>query len=95
LRTSAPQREPNSLDQIAALPIGGRIKLDPWNDNVELLKGKQAPLISVREKMFFEITPFMPHLTRYKSPSEAAKPETSSSTSTEATLRLQDQKGQK
>ena len=95
LRASAPQREPKSLDQIAALPIGGRIKLDPWSDNVELLKGKQAPLVSVREKLPFEITPFMPHLTRYKNPSEAAKPETTSSTSTEATLRLQHQNGEK
>ena len=53
LRTSAPQRQPGSLDQIAALPIGGRIKLDPWGDNVELLKGTQSPLVSAREKMPF------------------------------------------
>jgi hypothetical protein len=95
LRASATQRKPEALDQIAALPIGGRIKLDPWDDNVELLKGKNAPLVSAREKMPFEVTPFMPHLTRYKSPAEAAKPETSSTTSSEAALRATAQGEQK
>ncbi len=95
LRASAAQRKPDELDQIAALPIGGRIKLDPWSDSVELLNGKNAPLVSAREKMAFEVTPFMPHLTWYKSPSEAAKPETPSSTSSEAALRPTARGGQK
>jgi hypothetical protein len=67
----------------------------PVRKAVSARKGKQARLISIREKMFFEITPFMPHLTRYKSPSEAAKPETPSSTSTEVTLGLQHQEEEK
>src|SRR3954462_15565579 len=33
--TSAPALDPNKLDQIAALPLGGRVKLNPWNDQVE------------------------------------------------------------
>ncbi len=68
LISSAPNLEPNKLDQIAALPIGARLKLDPWNDHVELLKAKPLPLLSAREKMPFEITPFMPYLTRYQKP---------------------------
>jgi hypothetical protein len=53
------------LDQIAALPIGARVKLDPWTDHVEMLKARSVPLESEREKMPFEITPFAPYLTRY------------------------------
>jgi hypothetical protein len=68
LISSAPSLEPTKLDQIAALPIGGRVKLDPWNDHVELNKAKPLPLLSAREKMPFEITPFMPFLTRYQKP---------------------------
>jgi hypothetical protein len=63
---SAPKLEPEKLDQIAALPIGGRLKIDPWSDQAEMLKSKPVSLTSLREKMPFEITPFMPFLTRYE-----------------------------
>ncbi|MGH9691993.1 MAG: hypothetical protein ACRD4C_13105 [Candidatus Acidiferrales bacterium] len=69
LMASAPELQPAKLDQIAALPIGARIKLDPWSDRVELLKSKPVPLLSAREKMPFQVTPFMPYLTRYENPS--------------------------
>jgi len=69
LITSAPQLQPDKIDQISALPIGARVKLDPWSDRVELLKAKPVPLLSAREKMPFEVTPFMPYLTRYEKPS--------------------------
>jgi hypothetical protein len=78
LATSGPPLQPDKVDQIAALPIGGRMKLDPWTDKVELLKAKPVALLSPREKMPFEVTPFMPYLTRYQKPganvsAEAAK----------------------
>ena len=75
LMTSAPQLEPDKLDQIAALPLGGRVKLDPWTDKVELLKAKPVPLLSAREKMPFEVTPFMPFLTRYQKPGSNVTPD--------------------
>ncbi|MGA2483167.1 MAG: M48 family metalloprotease [Candidatus Acidiferrales bacterium] len=53
--------------KIAALPIGGRIKLDPWNDKLEILKNKPVGIVAEREKLPFEVTPFMPYLTRYGS----------------------------
>jgi hypothetical protein len=68
LAGSAPALQPDKLDQIAALPIGARIKLDPWSDRVEILKAKPVALLSSREKMPFEVTPFMPFLTRYQKP---------------------------
>ena len=73
LISSAPTLQPGKVDQIAALPIGARVRLDPWSDRVELLKAKPVPLLSAREKMPFEVTPFMPYLTRYqKTPSGIA-----------------------
>jgi len=68
LISSAPELKTEKLDQIAALPIGARIKLDPWSDHVELVKAKPVALLSAREKMPFEVTPFMPFLTRYQKP---------------------------
>ena len=64
LLAGAPALDEKKLDQIAALPLGGRIKVDPWSDQVELSKAKPVSLIHAREKMEFEITPFFPYLTR-------------------------------
>ncbi|HMI53134.1 MAG TPA: M48 family metalloprotease [Candidatus Saccharimonadales bacterium] len=64
---------------IAALPIGGRVKLDPWNDKLELIKSKPIGNVAEREKMPFEITPFMPYLTRFGSDA-SAKPIAASAT---------------
>jgi hypothetical protein len=55
----------NKLDQIAALPLGGRIKLDPWSDRVEMVKAAPVAITSARDKMPFEVTPFFPRLARY------------------------------
>jgi len=68
LLAAAPQLEPQRTDQIAALPLGGRIKLDPWTDQVEMAKAKPVALTSAKEKMPFEITPFFPYLTRLSLP---------------------------
>ncbi len=65
LVNSGPRLEPDKTDQIAALPMGSRIKLDPWNDKIEMTKAAPVKLLSAREKMPFEVTPFMPYLTRY------------------------------
>ena len=67
LLASAPALDEKRLDQIAALPLGGRLKVDPWTDQVELSKAKPVALTSAREKMEFEITPFFPYLTRLSS----------------------------
>ena len=64
LMGSAPQVDWNKLDQIAALPLGGRVKLNPWDDKVELVKSQPVAITSARDKMPFEVTPFFPRLTR-------------------------------
>jgi hypothetical protein len=67
LMQTAPELDMNKLDQVAALPLGGRIKMNPWDDRVELVKSPPVAITSPREKMPFEVTPFMPRLNRYNS----------------------------
>jgi Peptidase family M48 len=64
LMNAAPALDPNKLDQMAALPLGGRVKLNPWNDHVELMKTTPMGVTSARQKMPLEVTPFSPWLTR-------------------------------
>ncbi|MGB2642178.1 MAG: hypothetical protein WA853_03130 [Candidatus Acidiferrum sp.] len=64
LLAGGPPLKPNDLDQVSALPLGSRIRLDAWTDSVDLMKAKQVAMLSAREKMPFEITPFEPYLTR-------------------------------
>jgi hypothetical protein len=49
---------------IAALPLGGRIKVDPWNDELRMLKSKPVGTMAESEKVPFEVTPFVVYLTR-------------------------------
>jgi hypothetical protein len=67
LATTGPALDPNKLDQIAALPMGGRVKLNAWNDRVELTKSAPVAITSARDKMPFEVTPFFPRLSRLTS----------------------------
>jgi hypothetical protein len=69
LKTATAADGQKNPQQIAALPLGGRVKLDPWNNRLELLKAKPIGNITEREKMPFEVTPFMPYLTRFGSDS--------------------------
>jgi hypothetical protein len=64
LMTASPQFDPKKVDQVAALPLGGRVKIDPWNDQLELIKSKPIAITTAAEKMPFEVTPFFPFLTR-------------------------------
>ncbi len=62
--SSAPELRESELAQIAALPLGSRIKLDPWRNQITLIKTRPLELLSPREKLPFEITPFILYLTR-------------------------------
>lgn len=65
----APDLEVRRVDQIAALPLGGRVRVNAWDATVTLAKSKPVVLLGAQEKRPFEITPLFPHLTR-----EAPKP---------------------
>jgi Peptidase family M48 len=59
---------------LAALPLGGRIKMDPWNDELTMLKAKPVSIVAEREKMPFEVTPFVIYLSREQSRSQQQVP---------------------
>jgi hypothetical protein len=71
LLQAAPALNPGDKEQIAALPMGSRLKLDPWSAGVSLMKSKSMTLLSARDKMPFAVTPLVPYLTRYVETSEA------------------------
>jgi hypothetical protein len=49
----------------AALPLGGRIKVEPWNDQLTLLRPQaEGGTVAEYEKMPFEVAPFLVYLTR-------------------------------
>jgi peptidase M48-like protein len=67
LETKGPALDNNKLDQVAALPLGGRVKINPWDDKAEMVKTAPVAITSARDKMPFEVTPFYPRLARFGS----------------------------
>ncbi len=65
LSTKGPALDNNKLDQVAALPLGGRVKINPWDDKAEMVKTSPVAITSARDKMPFEVTPFFPRLARW------------------------------
>jgi hypothetical protein len=49
---------------VVALPLGGRVKVEPWSNQLQLLKSKPVGAVAEYEKMPFEVTPFVLYLTR-------------------------------
>lgn len=79
LKRSAPQLAMRDTEQVAALPLGGRIKLDPWSDRVDLVDLKPIPLLNAGEKMPFEVTPFYPYVKRIPIPHKPLSAKTDNS----------------
>src|SRR5882762_2149187 len=74
LATKGPALDNNKLDQVAALPLGGRVKINPWDDKAEMVKTAPVAITSARDKMPFEVTPFFPRLARYGSSNTPGTP---------------------
>src|SRR6201993_299852 len=64
--------EPNQPHQIAALPLGCGIKVDPWSGRIEMLKSNPPLLESASENRPFEVSPFFPYLKRLEEPKPQA-----------------------
>jgi hypothetical protein len=64
LSNSSKQPQMHQPDQIAALPLGSRIRVDPWSDRIQMLNNKPALPASAAEEMLFAVSPFFPHLKR-------------------------------
>jgi hypothetical protein len=56
-----------------AWPLGGRIKVEPFNGQLHFLKSKSVGLVSEYEKMPFEVTPVFLYLTRQNNETAAQK----------------------
>lgn len=85
LATQGPALDNTKLDQIAALPLGGRVKVNPWDNRAEMVKTAPVAITSARDKMPFEVTPFFPRLSRYgATASPAAAPTTAANASAPA-----------
>jgi hypothetical protein len=82
LSTQGPALDVNKLDQIAALPLGGRIKINPWDDKAEMVKTAPVAITSARDKMPFEVTPFYPRLARFGATVTGAAPTSAAAAST-------------
>jgi hypothetical protein len=72
--SSQPSDTKSAANVIAALPLGGRIMVDPWNDHLRMLKSKPVGMVAAAEKMPFQITPFVIYLTRQGDSSSAEGP---------------------
>ena len=82
LATKGPALDNTKLDQVAALPLGGRVRINPWDDKAEMVKTSPVAITSARDKMPFEVTPFYPRLARWGASSTPnATPATSASNS--------------
>lgn len=60
----SPELKTADVHQIAALPLGSRIKLDPWDDHVDLRKSKLEAILWASDKLPFAVTPMIPNLMR-------------------------------
>ncbi|HMF75534.1 MAG TPA: M48 family metalloprotease [Bryobacteraceae bacterium] len=73
LMESAPELKIGDKEQISALPLGARVKMDPWSNQLHLIKTPSVSLVSAKEKLPFQITPFILHLTREDKDASGAK----------------------
>jgi hypothetical protein len=73
LMKQAPPLLPDNLEQIAALQLGARLVVDAWSGKVTLDRSPAVPLMSVREKVPFAVTPLMP-VIRYAAPPSVETP---------------------
>jgi hypothetical protein len=73
LAKQAPPAEAGKTEQLAALPLGSRVKLDVWSNQIALLKAAAPTLLSARDTMPFEVTPAAIHLTKLAVKGEGAE----------------------
>lgn len=84
LMAKAPKLEVTNVKQIAALPLGSRLRVDPWNDTVEQMNAQPVAVLSPSDKMPFELTPvfFRLHSYGYVAPKPVSAGTASPSTGT-------------
>lgn len=64
LADTAPPLELDNPQQIVALPLGSRVKIDPWAGELKFVKASPPHIYSAKDKLALEVTPFSPYLVR-------------------------------
>jgi hypothetical protein len=65
--SSEPPGAKSPTEAVAALPLGGRVKIDPWSGQLQLAKNRPQPSPKDAANLAFRITPFDFYLTRQQS----------------------------
>lgn len=65
LLSGAPRLEMTKLDQVPALPLGSRLRVEAWTDAVDQVNAKPVALLSPADKIPFEVTPIFFRLHPY------------------------------
>jgi hypothetical protein len=74
LVAKGPKLNNGDLKQQAAMPLSQFLRRDPWTDQVIKLNTAYEPLLSVRDKLPFEITPVYLRLTPWQPPTAPPAP---------------------
>ncbi len=72
---AAPALELDNPEQIVALPLGSRVKVDPWAGQLKFVKARPPRIYSAKDKLALEVTPFSPYLVRLKAVAANAVPQ--------------------
>jgi hypothetical protein len=75
----APPLELENPQQIVALPLGSRVKLDPWAGQLKFVKASPPHIYSAKDKLALEVTPFSPYLVRLNTAAKSTGPAPDSS----------------
>ncbi len=85
LAKKTPELKTARGEQVAALPLGSRLVLDPWTNQVRMFEGKPSGPKEGAEEAHFGISPMMAHLTRApEAAEEEIEPEAKALTAAES-----------
>ena len=71
---TAPVLDEGLVTQVAALPLGSKLVINPWDGRVELFRPEPLAAPALRERAEFAVTPFMPFLDYVAEKSNVPKP---------------------
>ena len=91
LVSKAPKLNMANVHQIAALPLGSRLRVDSWNDTVDALDAQPVAVLSPSDKMPFELTPVFFRLRPYGR--AAATASTGAASPSDGTSKVADSQG--
>jgi hypothetical protein len=83
LAKKTPELKTARGEQVAALPLGSRLAIDPWTNQVRMMEGKPMAPKEGAEEAHFGLSPMMAHLTRAEAAADEIQPEPKALTAAE------------